>query len=153
LRRVDFGVFGMALDIGVGDASHKRRRSRAGTARLSTKKARGDTCRRRANYTLFSATRKQTDIVGAPTVLLSLKVAEGDFGIAETGVEDAAPVATMAAGATAVFGRPLTFDAAGGIGQGVEAGDRDAVFADLATTVGAILDSYEGMLDIRQLAA
>src|SRR5688572_17254279 len=53
-----------------------------------------------------------------PTISLGLKVAERNIHIAEAGIQDAAPIVGLAARAAAGFGSPLTFDAAGGVGQG-----------------------------------
>src|SRR5437764_515232 len=84
---------------------------------------------------------------------LRFEVAERDVDVRKTGVEDPAPIASTAAGAAAGFGGPLAFDAACGVGQGVEASDRDAFAADLALAVGASLNPNQSPLDIRELAA
>src|SRR4029079_18013125 len=92
-------------------------------------------------------------VAKAATFSLRLQVAERDVGVGETGVEDAAPIAGAAARSAAGFGSALAFDAAGGVGQGVQAGDRDFVPAAFAFAVAAILDPDEGSFDAGQFAA
>ena len=85
--------------------------------------------------------------------LLGFQVAERDVGVAVAGVEDTAPVAAAAAGAAAGFGRTLAFDAAGGVGQGVEASQRDSLVTDFAFAIIASFDTHERPLDVGQFAA
>ncbi len=84
---------------------------------------------------------------------MGLKVAEGDIGVAVTRVKDSAPVAAGAAGAAAGFGRPLAFDAAGGVGKGIEASNRYAISAAFAFAVGPVFDSNQGTFDTGEFAA
>ncbi len=92
-------------------------------------------------------------ILSAARILLQLEVGKRNVRIAKPRVDHPTPVGLPSRVEVARFGSPLAVDAHGGVGQGLQAGERDLGIADLAIAVGSLPDAIQGAFDVREFAA
>src|SRR5690606_34996397 len=88
-----------------------------------------------------------------PGGLLQFEIADRNIDIIIAGVDHSPPVGFSPAFKLPQFRRPLAFNAHGGVGESLQASERNLRRTNLANAISSLTDTLESPFDVCQFAA